>query len=1135
MALRFLIGAAGTGKTEYCMKEIINAQSAHRGRQIFLVPEQYTSQAERDLTASTERKGILTAEVLSFGRLAHQFFAKNGLNRAVILGDVGKQMALQKILLEQRDDLPYFCHMMDKNGFVSRLGKTITEFFRYRVTPEQLETMSNQEGLSHSVQDKCRDMASIYRRYEEFLSETYLTGDTTLSLLEKKLASSAAFEDTEIWLDGFYGFTPQEYGVIAQLLRLCKRVSITLPMDEHSYFASSLPPAAPFFEPHLTKQKLVSLAEEMGIAMESPVFFKENHRSKTPALAFLEKNYFYGYYKKSPDHEGIHICSCATRESEMTYAAGQILSLVREQGLRYRDIAIVTNAMSAYEKGLKGILSEAGIPCFVDSRRDIASHPLIGLVNSLLECVVYDFRYESVFSYLKTGLTPMAQEDMDILENYVLAYGIKGYKWKKDVWAYGFQPGQEAEQAYLNDLRAQVMMPFASLLALKRKKNLPLRDWVTALVVQLDTLGIAEKLTALSEAAAAKGNAAKAEEHRQIWQILMDVLQKAVEILGDAPMSLDTFARILSAGLEESSMGLIPPTADSLLVGDIERSRLPDIKALLVLGVNDGILPAPAENTGIFTETEREALTAAGMELAPDGKRKLFEEQFLIYRGLTKPSHALYLTYANGDTEGKALFPSSLIARIAKMYPTLTEERDDTLPLSSLTPGGCFHQLGTQMRKHVEESPMEPLWQDIYSYFATTPQWQQRLSLLRQGFSAHDRRQKLSPKTAKNLYGKNILSSVSRLERFAACPFAYFAEYGLKARPRQLYQLRTPDLGNLFHQVLEQFAATLKKDGISWQTLTQEETERRMDAAVDEAAPHLGNEILMDSAANRYLIKRLKRISRRAGWTLVRHIQSGMFEPAGYEVGFGPHEALPPIVIGMSDGSKLILRGKIDRVDLLDAEGNKFVKIIDYKSGTKAFDFQDIYYGLQLQLLLYLDAYLKNHGTESYRPGGVFYFRITDPTQTVTEEMSAEEIEHLLYSKMQMSGLVLENETVIKAMDEVFVDPVSGGMRLGASDIIPLKYTKKGTPTASSLLATEEEYNALMAFTAKRAAAIGESMKAGIITPAPYRKQNSTPCDYCVFSSICRYEYKDRPYYRNLRKIGKEDFWENLNETNERK
>lgn len=1135
MALRFLIGAAGTGKTEYCMKEIITAQSAHRGRQIFLVPEQYTSQAERDLTARTERKGILTAEVLSFGRLAHQFFAKNGLNRAVILGDVGKQMALQKILLEQRDDLPYFCHMMDKNGFVSRLGKTITEFFRYRVTPEQLETMSNQEGLSHSVQNKCRDMASIYRRYEEFLSETYLTGDTTLSLLEEKLASSAAFGDTEIWLDGFYGFTPQEYGVIAQLLRLCKRVSITLPMDEHSYFASSLPPAAPFFEPHLTKQKLVSLAEEMGIAMESPVFFKENHRSKTPALAFLEKNYFYGYYKKSPDHEAIHICSCATRESEMAYAAGQILSLVREQGLRYRDIAIVTNAMSAYEKGLKGILSEAGIPCFVDSRRDIASHPLIGLVNSLLECVVYDFRYESVFSYLKTGLTPMAQEDMDILENYVLAYGIKGYKWKKDVWAYGFQPGQEAEQAYLNDLRAQVMTPFAPLLALKRKKNLPLRDWVTALVVQLDTLGIAEKLTALSEAAAAKGNAAKAEEHRQIWQILMDVLQKAVEILGDAPMSLDTFARILSAGLEESSMGLIPPTADSLLVGDIERSRLPDIKALLVLGVNDGILPAPAENSGIFTETEREALTAAGMELAPDGKRKLFEEQFLIYRGLTKPSHALYLTYANGDTEGKALFPSSLIARIAKMYPTLTEERDDTLPLSSLTPGGCFHQLGTQMRKHVEESPMEPLWQDIYSYFATTPQWQQRLSLLRQGFSAHDRRQKLSPKTAKNLYGKNILSSVSRLERFAACPFAYFAEYGLKARPRQLYQLRTPDLGNLFHQVLEQFAATLKKDGISWQTLTQEETERRMDAAVDEAAPHLGNEILLDSAANRYLIKRLKRISRRAGWTLVRHIQSGMFEPAGYEVGFGPHEALPPIVIGMSDGSKLILRGKIDRVDLLDAEGNKFVKIIDYKSGTKAFDFQDIYYGLQLQLLLYLDAYLKNHGTESYRPGGVFYFRITDPTQTVTEEMSAEEIEHLLYSKMQMSGLVLENETVIKAMDEVFVDPVSGGMRLGASDIIPLKYTKKGTPTASSLLATEEEYNALMAFTAKRAAAIGESMKAGIITPAPYRKQNSTPCDYCVFSSICRYEYKDRPYYRNLKKIGKEDFWENLNETDERK
>lgn len=1127
MALRLLIGAAGTGKTQFCMQEIIAAQNRHIGRQILLVPEQFTSQAERDLTLQTQAKGILTAEVLSFGRFAYQVFSRFGMDKTIPLGDVGKQMALQKILLERKEEISYFRHVMDKTGFVEQLGMTLTECFQYCISPERLAQLANHPGLSHAAQEKCREVSLIYQNYLAFLSQDYLTGEESLTLLTEKLRHAEHFQDTELWLDGFYGFTPQEYGVLGQLLRLCSRVTVTLPMDSASYYAPSLPPFAPFYEPHRTKQTLLSLAQTEGIAVESPIFLQTNRRVRSSGLRFLEQNYFYGYHKTSPSSDGLHIASCATKHSEIQYTAGKIISLVRDHGLRYRDIAIVTNAMDVYEKSLAGILQEYGIPCFFDARRNISTHPLMALVQGLLDTLIYDFRYTHVFSYLKSGLTPLSQEDMDVLENYVLAYGIKGYKWKKELWSAGFSADEQAEQNYLNDLRRQVMEPFSPWLSRKRTKSYPLREMVQDLLTQLDTLGVAERLNQQAELLRLSGNVTKAEEHRQVWNLLMQVLEKAVDIFGDLPVSLETFAKILTAGLEKSSMGLIPPTADRLIVGDIARTHLPNIRVLFVLGVNDGILPAPVQSQGVFTDTEREALTQIGVELTANGKRQLFEEQFLIYRCLSKPSDALYLTYANGDTEGKPMFPSSLITRIHRMYPALVVETDPSVPLSDMTPTACFHLLGQQMRTHVSAHPMEPLWQDIYSFFATQPAWHARLDLLKRGFVAKGKETQLSAKTAKLLYGKNILSSVSRLERFASCPFAYFAEYGLKAKERPLYQLHTPDLGNLFHQILEQFSTALSSDGISWQDLDQAQTHRRMELAVDAAAPQLGNEILMDSAANRYLIQRLKRIAKRAGWTLVRHIQSGSFLPSGYEVGFGPHEALPPILIGMKDGSKLILRGKIDRVDMMDAEGKTYVKIIDYKSGNKTFRFQDVYYGLQLQLLLYMDAYLKHlqHSHPDCHPGGVFYFRITDPTVSISSEMTAEQLAELLYGKLQMSGLLLENTAVIQGMDHVFIEEKTGGLSFAASAIVPLKYTKKGVPTAASSLATEAQYRALMDFTVQRAAQIGEQMKAGVILPSPYRRQDMTPCNYCPYTSICRYDYAEHPDYRDLKPIDKETFW----------
>jgi len=1124
MGLRFIIGRAGTGKTTLCMEEIIRKQNTENRRQVLIVPEQFTSQAERDLIEKTGQRAILTAEVLSFGRLAHRVFSKKGIGSRVPLGDIGKSMALRKILLQEKDHISYFQSVMDKPGFVDQLGLTISEFFQYRISPEQTEALADSESLSHGAREKLKDLSLIHRSYLDFLQQEYISADETLGLLAERLDDSLGFANTEFWLDGFYGFTPQEYSVIRRLLQLSSQVNITLTMDQNSFYGAFLPPSAPFYEPYITKKKLTALAEELGLKPVPPTILTENKRAETTALKNLEQEYFYSFFKKAPLAESVHITACPSLQEEIRFAAGKILHLIREENLRFRDFAVVTNAMELYEKNIRGILEEYDIPCFIDSRRETASHPLVSLLTALLDVLVYDFKYDAMFAYLKSGLTQLTAAEIDILENYVLAYGIKGYKWKQEYWDHGLvREGAEAMET-INELRQRVMTPFAPFLQLP--KTFSFHTFIDLIMGHLETLGAAETLEKWATTAAAEGNLNRAEEYRQIWQLVMDVLEKADSILGKEELPLKDMAKILEAGLEKCTMGVIPPTADSLLIGDLERSRLPEIKYLFVLGVNEGILPSPATAQGIFTENERDLLTGQGIELANGGKRKVFEENFLIYRGLTKPSRGLWLTFATANNEGKEQVPSSLIENLQKLDETLKAEPMQAFQLSETAPEAAFHLLGSKMRSHSDETPLSPLWQDIYSFFDENVFWENRLKMLKKGIGKTGRPERLSPKTAKALYGKNILSSVSRLERFAGCPFSFFAEYGLKAEERRLYQLHTPDLGSLFHEVLELFSNKLEEDSIPWTDLSKEKTQALIETCVDEAAPRLSDRILMESAANKYLIRRLKRVSVKAAWTLVQHLQAGDFTPAGYEVGFGLHEALPPIVIELGDGGSLILNGKIDRVDLLDTEGTRYVKIIDYKSGNKTFSFQDIYYGLQLQLLIYLDAYLKYYkktGAE-LKPGGVFYFRIAEPTLSLDSEFSAEQIEKTLYEKMKMSGLLLQEDALIQSMDHSLKKEGAKNFS-GSSAVVPVGFTQKGDFSAASNLASEEQYEAILDFVTERTKKIGEAMKAGIITPLPFRDRDRTPCSYCKYRSVCRHDYEEKPQWRKLKKIDKKEFW----------
>ncbi len=1143
MALRLVMGRSGSGKSSKCLEEMAQRLKEDKfSNIIFIVPEQFTLQAERDLIARCGQKGILSAQVLSFRRLAFHVLAQNGAGNRTVLDDVGKSMILRKVLFDHEDELSYYKKAVDKQGFMEQLAMTVTEFFQYNITEEKLKEMCGKCAGDTIVHKKLSDLSVIYQGYIRFISREYISGDDALDMMAERIPDTNFLEGACIWIDGFYGFTPQERRAIERLLFKAEEVTVTLTLDEKTCGEKNPAYWSGFYETFDTARKLKEMAAEQNCGIRE-VFLKEQRRYSNPSLAHLEREYFSYLPKGDKNGEGIRIFAASGLYGEVNEAARQITLLVEEKGYRYRDIAVVSRALEQYESDIKGIMQEYGIPYFIDAKRDIVTHPLIELMRSAVEVISRDFSYESVFRFLKTGLTPLSRQEIDILENYVLAYGIKSYKWRYE-WNYGFSGGEKGEEKErINAIRGKVLSFFEPIQKkIKSGKKYEIKEIVLSLYEMLLTVKAEDTLSEWAENRMAENEYSKAYEHRQIWGIMNGVFERMMEILGSERTTIREFGKLLDAGFLQSDLGIIPPGLDQIIIGDIERTRLPEIKALFVLGVNEGILPSAALEQGLFTEEERAALVReSNVELAHSGNRRAFEEQFLIYSGLTKPSKRLFLSYSLGDLEGKTKKPSSLIGKLKKIFPSLEEENENCLSDMdfAVRPRPAMHLLGNRLRDYAQGEELSGVWKDVYLYFQSEVIWRDRAAMLRLGLSDTNQEGRLSPDTVQRLYGKNIQASVSRLERYASCPYSFFVQYGLRARERKLYRIDTPDLGLLFHSVLEKFSRDLEEDKLEWRELEKEQIDMRIEKAVDETAPEMGEEILFSTSSHQYLLKRLKRISKRAVDTLTWHVKKGTFRPYDFEIGFGKKEKLPPIVIDLDKGQKMVLDGKIDRVDILDSDGRRFVKIIDYKSGQKSFSLQEIYYGMQLQLLLYLEAFMETDSSNSCNitlPGGVFYFKVNDPMLSASGEMSGEEIERYLRKELRLSGLVLCDEEVLKGLDDSFVPMEGDGLEKVISEIIPVGVSAKGELRKDSMTADEKRFRFLMDFAQDKAREIGNEIAKGNITVSPYKNKQITPCTYCNYKAVCRFDPSlEENKFRVLKNMKKEELWERIERAEEEK
>ena len=1144
MSLRFIYGRAGSGKTHRCLTEIkerIESQATHP--LVFLVPEQFSFQAERDLVSVLETGGILKTEVLSFQRLAFRIFNEVGGITYPHIHSAGKCMILYRILDKMRNSFKVFAKSSDREGFVNTLSTLTTEFKRYGVTTEHLENASRELSLNNPLRDKLLELNLIYAEFEKTLSERYRDSDDDLSLAAQKLASASLYDNAEIWIDSFTSFTPQEYKIIGELLKKAKTVTVSFCTDvlNEQGSAGEMDVFSPVKNAY---KKLVKLAKAANMAIEPPIAldgeplirFKDSSE-----LAHLERNYnAYPYRTYKEKTQQLSLFSANNLFSEIEATARDIIRLCRDQQMRFRDIAVVTRNLSGYEKLIEVIFSEYNIPCFIDRKVQINNHPLVRLILAMLDIFNENWSYEAVFRYLKTGLTGISQDDIDKLENYVLACGIRASQWTGEKeWRMSPEliPDErnlEAQNKMLESINAIRVRVTEPLLAFRRraKGRNTAEAFCGSLYDFLCTLHVPETIEGYIEGFREKGELVLANEYSQVWNIVMEVFDQTVEVMGDETYGLERFSKILKIGLGEYKIGLIPASLDQVLVGSVERSKSHEIKAMFLLGVNDGVFPSASAKEGILSDADRGVLNHMGLELASDTRTQAFDEQFLVYRTLTTAGQYLKISWPIADSEGKTMRPSTIISRLRKLFPAI-HETSNLLPAQTtdqvmeLVASGkpTFRQMVSALRQKADGKEIHPLWPDVYQWFSGQKEWVQSCEAARGSFQYKNLAQRINGDRMRALYGDPLVSSVSRLERYTACPFAFYVQYGLGAKERKVYRLSPPDIGTFMHAVIERFSDIIAKGEMSWRSFDREWCNNKVSEIVDEMLQKMQGTGIAASKRYTALTSRLKRVVARSVWLIAEHIRRSSFDPIDYEVGFGDREKYPPITIELDSGQKVNLTGRIDRVDAFKTEEGSYLRIIDYKSGTKDFRLSDVFYGLQIQLITYLDAIWESAGRvleKSVYPGGMLYFKIDDPIIKGNTNLTEEEIETAIMKQLKMKGLLLADVKLIKEMDK----DISG-----ASLIIPATVNKGDVLGKNTSGATLDQFQILRKYVRKLLKDLCTEIMKGNVNIKPYKKKNSTSCKYCSFLSVCQFDTTMKENaYRLLYDKDNEEVWKLMNE-----
>lgn len=1119
MSLQIIYGRSGCGKTQYIFNEI--SKNIDNGRKKYIItPEQFSFSAEKELLRSLEdeeqNSAVINAEVLTFARMAHRVSSEVGGSNKTVLSNCGKSMLIYSILSNKKNNLKF---LGKSESNIDMVMTQITELKKHGVTLENLKTLMEQVGENDLyLENKLQDIYTVYSKFQEKIVNNYVDENDALTILESQLDATDMFKNTEIYIDEFVGFTKQEYAVIAKLLKQASKVTITVTsnsMEKTDEASNDI-----FFSNKETIEKILRIAKETKTDVEEPVFLEKIYRFKSKELNHIERNlYNFPYKKYDGIVENLSLFLANNQYSEIEEVARRILKLVRSKKFRYRDISVITKNIDVYSNLCKAIFKEYDIPVFIDEKRDLSQNILVKYLISILDIFARNWSYDSVFNYIKCGFLNITPSDIYLLENYALKWEIKGSKWYKADWNFHDEDSTgKATIDHINELRREIVTPLVEL-----KNNLSGNKTAKQISENLYNFLIKNNIDKVLENKIKDLNDMQkvdiAAEYETSWKIVMQVLDEIVLVFGDENITFESYMQILKTGLGESKLGTIPMAQDEVTVGDVDRSRSHKIKAVFIIGLNDGMFPSINRAEGFLNDDDREKIKQNGVELAKGTIDRIYEDNFNIYKAFTTAEERIFLSYSSSDMEGKSLRPSVLVSRIKKIFEGLKETSDVIYRKSEIsTKENTFKELLINLRQFRDGEEIAQKWFDAYNLYNESEEWHEKLASAIKALNYTNTAEKIKKENVEKMYGSTLKTSVSRLEQYSGCPFSYYLKYGLKLNDKETFNVEAVDTGSFMHDVIDNFFGVIEERNINLKEITDEELEKIVAEIVSEKLKLNRNYIFTTTEKYKVLSNRLQKVVTMSVKYIVQSLKQSEFEVFGHEVEFGGKGQYKPITVTTDDGRRVEIIGKIDRVDIMKNPDGTYVRIIDYKSSVKNIDLNQVASGLQLQLLTYLNETCK---VENFIPAGVLYFNLTNPTIGTDKNLTDEEVEEKIRQEFKMKGLILADVNIIKKMDTNIENEPKG-----ISKIIPATIKKDGEISDRGTSAvTKEQFNYLQKYMEKIIKQISEEILQGNIEVKPYYNASTkkTPCEYCKYKSICRFDENTKNNeYKYISKLNKD-------------
>ncbi len=1108
--IRILYGKAKSGKTYKIYSEITELLSLQYDNApqhlVLLVPEQFTLEAEKQLMMHANLPGIMGVEVLSFKRLAHRVFSDIGFPEQVKISEIGKLMLLRRLFDEHQKNLTVYGKSYNKFGFLTKFHDVIKELKQNQVSPAELQTLSEKFEDYPLLKHKLHDLYEIYRLYEVEKSKVYFDDEDYYNDLLAAIPKSSPLKNMMIWIDGFDSFTAQEYAILGALGKVSKSLTLTLCVESAAFFEHT----------KMGFNRVVELAkaDHLNLQTEKVERFLENHD-----IAHIAENLLsYPYQKRNCQTEAIKLFAADNRLDEIEYCAIEIVDLIRNKGYKWQDIAVVTNDLDAYKLAVKRIFDVYELPYFIDQKLEVAHHPLVHFIRSYLRLYVDRFAHKDIMDLLHTDLLDVSTLEIAEFELYIKQYGITLKKLKKP---FELKAPIGCDLERINTVREKLMALFIP--EFWQVDEVHVSMGITKLYERMDALKLHEKMSVAVDAFMNNQMFEEAQLYAQVWNLTLDLMDQVVALMGESRLRMDDFLDVIETGFSTLEVGILPLNSEQILVGSMDRSKAHPIKVLFVLGVNDGVIPEAGKDQQLILDAEKDLFREQGLKLMADSTLFANKEQFNIYFMLTRPSEKLYFSFSRADAEGAALRPSYLITKLQKICPNL-KVSDGFMSHSDIPPQigtkeGTYKHLAFELRRVMDGHAIKPVWDDVFNWYAINEP--KKAHLLVSGLTHSNVVQRLSEKSIQIAYETPIKTSVSRLEEYVLCPFKYLVSSGLKPIEVKTHTLSAPDVGILFHKSLELFGRAISENNRDWEALDRKSCDNLMEDIINKMTDQ---EIYQSKFQYRYLIQKLNRVSKKAAWTLTEHLKKGAFTPKAFEVSFGDGGSVPPIFIELSNGEKLNIRGVIDRVDIVDIEGTSYCKIIDYKSGNKRLSISDIYHGLQMQLMVYLDACVGHpeyFNKSALYPAGAFYFRIDDPMVETTDQV-LELVQKRIASELKLDGVVLDDVKVIKSLDADLFDQ-------HISEVIQVKLKVDGDYTKDSKLMPLDTFNGMMHHVKQTIKSIGDGLMDGVVDILPCKTDGFVSCQYCAYSALCQFDRRlPGNVYKRIETLSNEEVYQRI-------